>query len=305
MKYRYFRFLDLKQWDDIAELFVPEATCAYSAGAYSYEGRDAIVEFFRKAMGRETFLSSHKAHHPEITPHRSRHRDRHLGARRLGRRHAVGTRHPRRRVLRGRLREARRRVEDPAHRVQAGPRGAVAALGSSGAPAHRARTGRRAAAARSRRPIDERARNRRSRLGPGRRGADTPPAREELWGESWYLDWAAADCSTAATCVSGSTRTWPRLVVDRARGCGPPPRAGRRTTTSRVPRATAALDQLRVAPGPRSWPEPLRAFRVTSRADRRGAAGSGAGVPRPRRRTRPVHARPHVGVAAPSSSRTR
>ena len=67
VKYRYFRFLDLKQWDDIATLFVPEATCAYSAGAYSYEGRDAIVEFFRKSMGRETFLSSHKAHHPEIT----------------------------------------------------------------------------------------------------------------------------------------------------------------------------------------------------------------------------------------------
>jgi hypothetical protein len=67
LKYRYFRFLDMKQWDDIADLFVPEATCAYSAGAYSYEGRDAIVEFFRKSMGRETFLSSHKAHHPEIT----------------------------------------------------------------------------------------------------------------------------------------------------------------------------------------------------------------------------------------------
>lgn len=66
VKYAYFRCLDLKQWDDIAELFVPEATCAYSAGAYSYEGRDAIVEFFRKAMGRESFLSSHKAHHPEI-----------------------------------------------------------------------------------------------------------------------------------------------------------------------------------------------------------------------------------------------
>ncbi len=67
VKYRYFRFLDLKRWDDIATLFVPEATCAYSAGAYSYDGRDAIVEFFRKSMGRETFLSSHKAHHPEIT----------------------------------------------------------------------------------------------------------------------------------------------------------------------------------------------------------------------------------------------
>lgn len=67
VKYRYFRFLDLKQWDDIATLFVPEATCAYSVGADPFEGRDAIVDFFRKSMGRETFLSSHKAHHPEIT----------------------------------------------------------------------------------------------------------------------------------------------------------------------------------------------------------------------------------------------
>ena len=66
LKYAYFRCLDLKRWDDIRELFVEDATCAYSSGAYSYEGRDAIVEFFRKAMGRETFLSSHKAHHPEI-----------------------------------------------------------------------------------------------------------------------------------------------------------------------------------------------------------------------------------------------
>ena len=69
LKFRYFRFLDLKMWDEMLDLFVPEATCAYSAGAYSYEGRDAIVAFFRKSMGRETFLSSHKAHHPEITLH--------------------------------------------------------------------------------------------------------------------------------------------------------------------------------------------------------------------------------------------
>jgi hypothetical protein len=66
VKYAYFRNLDLKQWDDIAELFTKDATAAYGGGAYSFEGRDAIVEFFRKAMGRESFLSSHKAHHPEI-----------------------------------------------------------------------------------------------------------------------------------------------------------------------------------------------------------------------------------------------
>jgi hypothetical protein len=66
VKYAYFRCLDLKQWDEITALFTEDATCAYSAGAYAFEGRDAIVEFFRRSMGRETFLSSHKAHHPEI-----------------------------------------------------------------------------------------------------------------------------------------------------------------------------------------------------------------------------------------------
>jgi bile-acid 7alpha-dehydratase len=66
VKYAYFRCLDLKQWDEIGELFTEDAVAAYSAGAYAFEGREAIVGFFRKAMGRETFLSSHKAHHPEI-----------------------------------------------------------------------------------------------------------------------------------------------------------------------------------------------------------------------------------------------
>lgn len=66
VKYAYFRCLDLKQWDEIRELFTDDATASYGGGAYAFEGRDAIVRFFRKAMGRENFLSSHKAHHPEI-----------------------------------------------------------------------------------------------------------------------------------------------------------------------------------------------------------------------------------------------
>jgi hypothetical protein len=66
VKYAYFRNLDLKQWDDIGLLFTEGATASYGGGAYAFEGRDAIVGFFRKAMGRENFLSSHKAHHPEI-----------------------------------------------------------------------------------------------------------------------------------------------------------------------------------------------------------------------------------------------
>jgi hypothetical protein len=50
LKYAYFRCIDLKLWDEIETLFVEDAECAYSAGAYSYQGRDAIVGFFRKAM---------------------------------------------------------------------------------------------------------------------------------------------------------------------------------------------------------------------------------------------------------------
>lgn len=66
LKYAYARCLDQKLWDDIAKLFTKDATAAYSGGNYSFDGRDAIVDFLRRSMGAETFLSSHKMHHPEI-----------------------------------------------------------------------------------------------------------------------------------------------------------------------------------------------------------------------------------------------
>lgn len=67
LKYAYLRCLDLKLWDELAPLFTEDAVCTYSSGAYTYEGRDAILGFLRAAMDRTTFLSSHKVHHPEIT----------------------------------------------------------------------------------------------------------------------------------------------------------------------------------------------------------------------------------------------
>ena len=66
LKYAYARCLDLKLWDEIAGLFTPDAVAAYSGGGYTFEGRDAIVEFLQRSMGAETFHSSHKMHHPEI-----------------------------------------------------------------------------------------------------------------------------------------------------------------------------------------------------------------------------------------------
>lgn len=66
VKYRYLRGLDQKRWDEVEACFTHDATAAYSGGKYSYEGRSAILTFLRGAMGAETFLSSHRCHHPEI-----------------------------------------------------------------------------------------------------------------------------------------------------------------------------------------------------------------------------------------------
>jgi hypothetical protein len=67
LKYKYMRCVDMKLWDELAETFIVEATCSYSAGHYSYEGRDAIIAWMKKGMDRDGFHSSHSVHHPEIT----------------------------------------------------------------------------------------------------------------------------------------------------------------------------------------------------------------------------------------------
>ncbi len=66
LKYKYMRCLDQKLWSEIAECFTENATSSYSGGKYSYRGRDAIVKFLTEAMGRPSFYSSHRVHHPEI-----------------------------------------------------------------------------------------------------------------------------------------------------------------------------------------------------------------------------------------------
>lgn len=66
LKYRYLRHLDCKEWDALRALFVPDATSAYGGGRYSFQGRDAIMEFLEGALDRPTMLTSHQVHHPEI-----------------------------------------------------------------------------------------------------------------------------------------------------------------------------------------------------------------------------------------------
>jgi hypothetical protein len=66
LKYRYLRCLDEKLWDELRDCFSEDATSAYSDGQLSFDGRDAILEFLRSAMGAASFHSSHFVHHPEI-----------------------------------------------------------------------------------------------------------------------------------------------------------------------------------------------------------------------------------------------
>jgi hypothetical protein len=63
LKFRYFRTLDLKRWDEYAECFVPEATGDYAG--LTFDNRDDLVAFMRENMGPGLF-SLHQAHHPEI-----------------------------------------------------------------------------------------------------------------------------------------------------------------------------------------------------------------------------------------------
>jgi hypothetical protein len=65
LKYRYWRTLDTKQWDEFATCFTTDATADYGPKLV-FTGRDAIVDFMRTAMG-PGLISMHHGHHPEIT----------------------------------------------------------------------------------------------------------------------------------------------------------------------------------------------------------------------------------------------
>lgn len=66
LKYRYLRSVDLRLWDELAEVLAPEATASYGGGAHRATGREAIVGFLAEVMGSQQILTSHKCHHPEI-----------------------------------------------------------------------------------------------------------------------------------------------------------------------------------------------------------------------------------------------
>jgi hypothetical protein len=70
VKYRYLRCVDQKLWDDLADVFTPDATVDYGTRVYGkplkISGRDEIIAFFRAKLGPGV-ITVHAAGQPEIT----------------------------------------------------------------------------------------------------------------------------------------------------------------------------------------------------------------------------------------------
>jgi hypothetical protein len=69
VKYRYLRCVDLKLWDEIVDVFTPDATADYGTPSYGkplkLTGRDEIVTFLRTSLG-PGIITLHAAGQPEI-----------------------------------------------------------------------------------------------------------------------------------------------------------------------------------------------------------------------------------------------
>jgi len=69
LKYRYARTLDLKLWDEFADVFTEDAVAAYGTKAYqeplTLTGRDEIVGFMREKLGSGV-TTVHFCSQPEI-----------------------------------------------------------------------------------------------------------------------------------------------------------------------------------------------------------------------------------------------
>src|SRR5437867_13336133 len=67
LKYCYWRCLDQKRWDELADCFTEDATVSYGEGRYRFAGRAAIIGFLRDALGAGSgSVGVHHGHHPEI-----------------------------------------------------------------------------------------------------------------------------------------------------------------------------------------------------------------------------------------------
>ena len=66
LKAKYFRCVDKKLWDEMEEVWVEDAVADYGMGIELLQGRKAILEFLKKNLDRDSMISVHQGHNPEI-----------------------------------------------------------------------------------------------------------------------------------------------------------------------------------------------------------------------------------------------
>jgi len=65
LKAKYWRCVDKKSWDELAEVFAEDATADYDPKTH-LEGREAILKFLKDSLGAKTAITAHGGHNPEI-----------------------------------------------------------------------------------------------------------------------------------------------------------------------------------------------------------------------------------------------
>jgi len=66
LKAKYFRCVDKKLWEEMETVLTEDAVADYGMGIELLQGRKAIVEFLKKNLDRDSMISVHQGHNPEI-----------------------------------------------------------------------------------------------------------------------------------------------------------------------------------------------------------------------------------------------
>ena len=66
LKAKYFRCVDKKLWEEMEVVLTEDAVADYGMGIELLQGRKAIIEFLKKNLDRDSMISVHQGHNPEI-----------------------------------------------------------------------------------------------------------------------------------------------------------------------------------------------------------------------------------------------
>ena len=66
LKAKYFRCVDKKLWEEMETVLTEDAVADYGMGIELLQGRKEITEFLKKNLDRDSMISVHQGHNPEI-----------------------------------------------------------------------------------------------------------------------------------------------------------------------------------------------------------------------------------------------